>query len=193
MIYLQLFVAYLQVGLFSIGGGHASIPVAQSVVVDGYGWLNLQEFTAMITLSEMTPGPFSINSATYVGTKMGGILGGVVTTLGFLLPSVVICSLLYFVVKRYRKVRAVDGFMQGIRPAVSGLISSAGFSLIVLAILGLSDLSAAKNGVRFNPVALAIFTLAFIIIRKTKINPVLIIILSGVIGAGLYLIFPQFV
>ena len=179
--------------MFSIGGGHASIPVAQSVVVDTMGWLDLEEFTSMITLSEMTPGPFSINSATYVGIKMGGILGGVVATLGFLLPSVVICSLFYFIVKRFRKARAVDGFMQGVRPAVSGLISSAGFSLIMLAIFGLSDLSTAKTNFAFNPVALFIAAAAFVLIRKTKINPVLIIILSGVVGAGLYYIFPQFV
>ena len=96
MIYLELFLAYLQIGLFSIGGGHASIPVAQSVVVDGKGWLNIKEFTDMITISEMTPGPFSVNSATYVGLKMGGILGGIIATLGFLLPSVAICLCIYF-------------------------------------------------------------------------------------------------
>ncbi len=125
MIYLRLLLAFMQIGLFSIGGGHASIPVAESVVVNNYGWLTLDDFTATITISEMTPGPFGINSATYVGLKVGGVFGGIVATIGFLIPSVTICLLLYLVVRRFRKARAVDGLMQGIRPAVAGLISSA--------------------------------------------------------------------
>ncbi|MBR1968475.1 MAG: chromate transporter [Clostridia bacterium] len=189
MIYLKLFLAYLQIGLFSIGGGHASIPVAQSVVVDGQGWLTLEEFTAMITISEMTPGPFGLNSATYVGIKTAGVLGGVISTFAFLIPSFIICTALFLLVKKFRNGRAVNGLMTGIRPAVSGLISSAGVSITILALFGASTLSELKVGFNFNPIALFICAVAFIATGKTKINPVFIILLSGVLGVILYSIF----
>ena len=186
MIYLQLFFAYLQIGLFTIGGGHAAIPVAQSVLVDGYGWLTVKEFTDMITLSEMTPGPFAINSATYVGIKTGGILGGVVATLSFLIPSVVICFSLYFIVKKFRRQKFISGFMAGIKPAVSGLISAAGFTIALTALFGASALNQLKVDFNFDLIALIIATLSVIAVRKTKINPVLVILLSGVFGVLLY-------
>jgi len=189
MIYLELFFAYLQIGLFSIGGGHASIPVASSVVVDGKGWLTVEEFTSMITISEMTPGPFGINSATYVGIKTAGFLGGIISTFAFLVPSFFICIALYLLVKKYSKVRAISGLMQGIRPAVSGLISSAGISLTLLAIFGASTLSALKVQFSFDPIALFIAIIAFVFVRKTKIHPVLVILFSGVLGLIVYSIF----
>lgn len=184
---LQLFFAYVQIGLFSIGGGHASIPVAQGVVVDSLNWLSLDEFTAMISISEMTPGPFALNSATYVGIKVGGILGGIVATLGFLAPSVTICLLLYNIVRRFRRARAVDGLMQGIRPAVAGLISSAGLSIGLLAIFGASTLQTLKTAFSFDVVALGIAVTAFVVSRTVKkINPVIVIILSGAVGMLIY-------
>ncbi len=186
MIYLQLFWAYIQIGLFSIGGGHASIPVAQSMVVDKLGWLTMDEFSAMITLSEMTPGPFSINSATYVGTKMAGTLGGLAALLGFLVPSVVVCSTFYFIYKRFRKMKAIDGLMRGIRPAVAGLIGSAAVSISLLAFFGASTLTAFQTDFALNPVALGIAAVAFVLSRKTKINPVIIILICGVLGVAVY-------
>ncbi len=186
MIYLNLFLAYLQIGLFSIGGGHASIPVAQGVVVDTWGWLNMDEFTDMITISEMTPGPFGINSATFVGTKVGGLLGGIIATVSFLIPSVIICLSLYALISKFRKARGVDGFMQGIRPAVSGLISSAVLSIAMLAILGGSTLNALTVGFNFDYVALILATLSFIATRTLKINPVIIILISGAVGGLTY-------
>lgn len=190
MIYLELFWAYIQIGLFSIGGGHASIPVAQNMIVDNLGWMNLEEFTAMITISEMTPGPFSINSATYVGTKIAGVLGGLVALLGFLVPSIIICSLFFLLFKKYRKMRAIDGLMQGIRPAVSGLISSAGVSLTLLALFGASTLTAFQTGFAFNPIAFGIAVLAFLTVRLTKINPIIVILLSGGLGMLAYSFIP---
>ena len=189
MIYLELFLAYIKIGLFSIGGGHASIPVVQSVIVDGKGWLTIDEFTAMITISEMTPGPFGINSATYVGVKIAGILGGIISTLSFLLPSIFICIGLYLIVKRFRKLRAIDGLMLGIKPAVSGLISSAGLSITLLAILGGSTLSTLKLGISCDAIAIGIAVCAFFITRKTKLNPIIVILLSGVVGLILYTLF----
>ncbi len=189
MIYLELFFAYVQIGLFSIGGGHASIPLAQSVVVDAMGWLNIKEFTDMITISEMTPGPFSVNSATYVGLKMGGIIGGVVATLGFLVPSIAICLSIYLLIKRFKNARIVDGFMQGIRPAVSGVISSAGLGILLFAVFGANNLTAFKTGFSLDIINLLLGTVTFILIRKTKLNPILMILLTGIVGGGIYYLF----
>ncbi len=186
MIYLKLFLAYLQIGLFSIGGGHASIPVAQSVVVDTMGWLNLKEFTDMITISEMTPGPFAVNSATYVGIKMGGTLGGIISTLGFVLPTVALCLAIFLLIKNFRTTRTVNGFMQGIRPAVSGVISSAGLTILLFAVFGANNFNGFLTEINFDFLNLILGVFAFIIIRKTKINSVLMIPITGVVGGIIY-------
>ena len=188
MIYLELLITYLQIGLFSIGGGHASIPIVKAMVVDGKGWMTMQEFTDMITLSEMTPGPFAINSATFIGIKMGGFLGGLVATVSFLIPSVLICLVLYKLIKKYRKLRLVDGFMRGIRPAVTGLISSAGALIVVMALFGANTLAGFQFG-NFNLIAFLIGTICFILLRTTKINSIIVIFIAGALGMLAYSIF----
>ena len=87
MIYLQLFLSFLQVGAFSIGGGYAAMPLIQSQVVTSHGWLTMSEFTDLITIAEMTPGPIAVNSATFVGIRIAGVGGAVIATLGCILPS----------------------------------------------------------------------------------------------------------
>ena len=94
MIYLKLFLSFLQVGVFSIGGGYAAIPIIQSQVVDSNHWLSMGEFTNLVTIAEMTPGPVSINSATFVGIRIAGIPGAIVATLGCILPACIIVSVL---------------------------------------------------------------------------------------------------
>ena len=86
MIYLQLFLSFLQIGAFSFGGGYAAMPLIQSQVVDHHGWLTMQEFTDLITISQMTPGPIAVNSATFVGIQIAGPLGALVATLGSCRP-----------------------------------------------------------------------------------------------------------
>lgn len=102
MIYLELFWVFFQVGAFSIGGGYAAIPIIQSNVVEGKGWLSMTKFTDLITIAEMTPGPIAINSATFVGNQVAGIGGGLVATAGCILPSALIVSLLAFLYYRFR-------------------------------------------------------------------------------------------
>ena len=87
MIYLQLFLSFLQIGLFSFGGGYAAMPLVQGQVVTAHGWLSMSEFTDLITISQMTPGPIAVNSATFVGIKIAGIPGALIATLGCILPS----------------------------------------------------------------------------------------------------------
>lgn len=97
MVLLKLFFAFMQVGLFSIGGGYAAIPIIQSSVVDSFGWLTMDEFTDLITIAEMTPGPIAVNSATFVGNRVGGLLGSIVATLGCIVPAIIIVSLFAWV------------------------------------------------------------------------------------------------
>ena len=92
MIYLQLFISFLQIGLFSIGGGYAAMPLIQNQVVELHPWLTLQEFTDLITIAEMTPGPIAVNSATFVGIRIAGIPGALVATLGCITPALQMIS-----------------------------------------------------------------------------------------------------
>ena len=94
MIWFQLFLSFLQIGLFSFGGGYAAMPLIQEQIVNIHGWLDMDQFTDLITISQMTPGPIAINSATFVGIRIGGIPGALVATLGCILPSCIIVTLL---------------------------------------------------------------------------------------------------
>lgn len=93
MIWFQLFLSFLQIGLFSFGGGYAAMPLIQEQIVNIHGWLDMDQFTDLITISQMTPGPIAINSATFVGIRIGGIPGALVATLGCILPSCIIVTL----------------------------------------------------------------------------------------------------
>ena len=103
MIYLKLFISFLKIGAFSFGGGYAAMPIIQSEVVDTYNWLTLEEFTDLITISQMTPGPIAVNSATFVGIRIGGIPGAIVATLGCILPSSILLIFLSWMYMKYKK------------------------------------------------------------------------------------------
>ena len=102
MIYLELFLSFLQIGLFSFGGGYAAMPLIQGQVVNGHHWLSMTEFTDLITISQMTPGPIAVNSATFVGIRIAGIPGALVATLGCILPSCLIVTLIASFYLKYR-------------------------------------------------------------------------------------------
>ena len=131
MIYLQLFLSFFQIGLFTIGGGYASLPLIKNEVVTNQGWLTMREYTDIITISQITPGPIAINSATFVGTKVGGLLGAIVATLGTVTPSIFIALILAWAYYKYRDIKVVQGILGGLRPAVVALIAAAGLSLFV--------------------------------------------------------------
>ena len=126
MIYLELFLSFLEVGLFSIGGGYAAIPIIQNQVVEKYAWLSLNEFTDLITIAEMTPGPIAVNSATFVGIKIAGILGAIVSTLAVILPSLFIVSILANLYFKYRNIDFMQKILGILRPVIVALIASAG-------------------------------------------------------------------
>lgn len=171
MIYLQLFFSFLQIGMFSFGGGYAAMPLIREQVVSRHGWLDMGEFTNLITISQMTPGPIAINSATFVGTKIAGIQGAVVSTLGCILPSCILVTLLAWLYLKYQKMDLLQEVLKSLRPAVVAMIASAGVSILV---------SAFWNGADTRWVMVGIFVICLILLRKTKWNPVLVMALAGV-------------
>ncbi|MGN0801924.1 MAG: chromate transporter [Candidatus Faecivicinus sp.] len=181
MIYLQLFLSFLQVGLFSIGGGYAAMPLIQSQVVSAHGWLTMNEFTDLITIAEMTPGPIAVNAATFVGVRIAGPGGAVVATLACILPSCFIVSLLAFIYFRYKRLSALQSVLASLRPAVVALIAAAGLSILRLVVFG--DRGASLQSVDW--IGIAIFAAAFVLLRKMKWNPIWVMALCGCARLGL--------
>ena len=182
-VYLQLLWSFFQVGLFSIGGGYAAVPLIKEQVVEHYGWMTMAQFTDIITISEMTPGPVAINSATFVGMRIAGIAGAVIATLGCILPSCVIVLILAYFYFRYQNVSIVQGILGGLRPAVVALIASAGLSILLLAFFGGAEVSFGNIPLdRLDWLAIALFAAALILLRKTKLNPLFIMAGAGILG-----------
>ena len=184
MIYLQLFWSFLQVGLFSVGGGYAAMPLIESQVVQGHGWLTMNEFTDLITIAEMTPGPIAINAATFVGTQVGGLAGSLVATLGCVLPSCVIVLLLALLYRKYRSMKLMQGILSGLRPGVVGLIGAAGASIFALALWNGTLFSFSFSALE--PVSIFLFAAALFALRKWNVNPIFAIFGAGAAGAVLF-------
>lgn len=184
MIYLQLFLSFLQVGLFSVGGGYAAMPIIQSSVVEKYGWLTMSEFTDLITIAEMTPGPIAVNSATFVGIRIAGIGGALTATLGCILPSCIIVSVLALIYIKYKNVSAVQNVLGSLRPAVVALIASAGISILINVVFGSGEISV--SAVEW--LGAVLFAAAFFVLRKFKLNPILVMASCGVISLAVGLI-----
>lgn len=141
MIYLQLFWSFIQIGLFSIGGGYAAMPLIQAQVVQHHAWLTMSEFTDLITIAEMTPGPIAVNSATFVGIRIAGLPGALIATFSCILPSLFIVSLLAFIYYRYKSLSLLQSILASLRPAVVALIASARWNpILVMVLCGVGNL-----------------------------------------------------
>ena len=178
MIYIQLFLSFLQIGLFSVGGGYAAIPLVQSLIVERQGWITMTEFTNLITIAEMTPGPIAVNSATFVGMQIAGILGAIIATLGCILPSCIIVTLLAYVYMKYRNMSLLQGTLASLRPAVVSMIAKAGVTILISAFF----IDGTVNLIRQNVCVemIIFFVVALVLLRKFKINPILAMVLCGV-------------
>ena len=188
MIYLELLWSFMQIGLFSIGGGYAAMPVIQSQVVDLHHWLTLEEFADVITIAEMTPGPIAINSATFVGIQVAGIPGAIVSTLGCVIPSCIIVLTLAFFYYKYKNLRMVQGVLEGLRPAIVALIASAGLSILILSVFGNNGISWAIH--QINWVSVPLFGAALFVLRKWKPSPIVVMLGCGVVGMLVYQLTP---
>lgn len=140
MIYLLLFWEFCKVSVFCVGGGYASMPLIQAGVVDGYHWLTMSEFVDVFTISQMTPGPIGINAATFAGMKTAGLFGGVAATVGFVVPSLCLGITLAKIFLKYGNIGPVRGALNGLRPAVVGLICAASIDFILLALWNTEEL-----------------------------------------------------
>lgn len=184
MLLLKLFFAFIQVGMFSVGGGYAAIPLIQEQIVNIYGLMTMEEFTDLITVAEMTPGPISINSATFVGMRLAGIPGVLLCSIGCIIPSFCICLTLAYFYYKYRTVSGVQVVLGSLRPAVVALIGSAGASILILGLFQTNIKNVVLSDIRY--VELGIFVVALFILRKFKASAISIILGSGVVGVIIY-------
>lgn len=184
MIYLKLFWSFFQIGMFSFGGGYAAMPLIQNQVIDINNWLSLSEFADVITISQMTPGPIGINAATFVGIRVGGFPGAIAATIGCVLPSCIVVLSLAYIYDKYKGLAAVQGILNGLRPAVIAMIASAGLSLVILSFW--SGKSISFKGGEIDFAAVGIVAIALVILRKWKVNPIHVMLGAGVIGLCVY-------
>ena len=177
-MYLELLISFIKVGAFSFGGGYAALPLIQDEVVISHNWLDMSEFTNLITISQMTPGPIAINSATFVGIKIAGIPGAIVATIGCVLPACFIVTTLAWLYIKFRKLDTLQGILTTLRPAVVAMIATAGVSILVSSFWGGEDI--VISGIKIS--AVVIFVICMVLLMKFKMNPILVMLLAGVMN-----------
>ena len=182
MIYLQLFFEFFKTGLFAIGGGLVTIPFLAKMG-ENFGWFTSAELTNMFAISESTPGPIGINMATYVGYKVGGILGGFVATIGEVSPAIIIIMIIAKILKEFKESEYVKSAFLGLRPTVFGLILSAFISIFTSSVIFINNYKQTGNIKDvFDIRTIIIFVLVFLLNKKWKIHPVYYVLLSALIG-----------
>lgn len=178
MILLELFYSFIKIGLFSFGGGYAAIPLINQEIVVNHGWLSLDAFSNVLTISQMTPGPVGINSATFIGIQLAGLPGAIVATLGFVIPSIIIVSILGHLYLKYNGLKIIQEILEGLRPVIIATILAAGLSLFLAAVFESQDFILEN----LNFVKLGLFILALFLTFKYKISPIIIMLLVGLIN-----------
>ena len=190
MIFLELFYAFLKIGLFSFGGGYGMLSVIQNEVVEHHAWLTASEFTDIVAVSQMTPGPIGINSATYVGytavlnatgSEELAIVGSLVASFAVMLPSIVLMLIVSRYFMKYSKHSLVESVFKVLRPAVVGLIASAALLLMTEENFG----SPTETPLQFCA-SVALFIAAFVAMKFYKVSPILILVLAGIFGGVFY-------
>lgn len=180
----RLFIVFLKIGLLSIGGGYAIIPFIQEQAVEKTGWISEKMFTDIITISQMTPGPLAVNTSTFVGLRIGGIPGALAATFGCISCGIVISLLLYRILGTHQKSTYVLEVLNGLKSASLGLIISAAATIILLALYGGNRMFWDVSAVDW--AALSVFTALLFILRRRKVNPVAIMLVSGLLGLVFY-------
>ncbi|MDL2303812.1 chromate transporter [Bacteroides sp. OttesenSCG-928-D19] len=182
MIYLQLFYSFFKIGLFGFGGGYAMLSLIQGEVVTRYNWLSAQEFTDIIAISQMTPGPIGINSATYVGyASTGSVWGSVVATFAVILPSFILMLAISRFFLKYQKHPIVESVFSGLRPAIVGLLAAA-----ALVLMNRENFGSPTADMYSFAISCLLFGVTFVGSFKFKLNPILMIVICGIAGLILY-------
>ena len=189
-IYLSLFLTFLKIGAVSFGGGYGMISLISEEVVS-HGWLTESEFMNFIAVAESTPGPIAVNMATFIGSSQAGLFGSILATLGVVLPSFIIILVVSAVFANLLKFAGVQWALKGVKAVVAGLITATGLTMMLSCILGTKTI---KNPIAFDYKALVIFGLVVIIafsynkLFKKKISPIVLILISAILGILLYAI-----
>ena len=169
---LDLFLAFFKIGLFSFGGGYAMLPFIQEQTIEVHGWLTTSEFLDILGIAQVTPGPISINSATFIGYKLEGILGALISTFAVILPSFIIVMIISFFFKKFQQSKIIQDIFRGLRPIVLGLVASAAVSI--------------GKDVLLDYKSIIIAIIIFLLLTFKKVNTIAIIVLAGVLGVLFY-------
>ena len=178
MIYLQLFLQFMMIGILAFGGGYAVLPLIQQQCVNISGWLTMTEFSDLLTISQITPGPIAINSASFVGMKVAGTLGAVTATLGFMLPPFIITSIIYWIFKKYGNLNFMQDLLGGLKPGAVALIAVAAFDVLKDSLWAGGKIILANTDIFSGVLALG----AFFVMRKFKFGVIKTILSCGVVG-----------
>ena len=182
MIYLQLFWEFFKTGLFSVGGGLATLPFL-SRMSSRFGWFTQEDLGNMLAVSESTPGPIGVNMATYVGNLTGGIVGGLVATMALILPSYLVILMIATVMERFRKNRYVQGAMSLLRPASVGMVSAAVLGVLQSVLLNVDAVKALQwNQMVFLPSLIVFLVLLVLYTKFNKLHPVVILAIGAAAG-----------
>lgn len=191
MIYLKLFLIFLEIGAVSFGGGYGMISVIRDKVLSA-GFLSEEQLMNFIAVAESTPGPIAINMATFIGSSQGGFLGALLATLGVILPAFLIILLIAAILKNFLQYKGVQGFLSGVRPAVAALILATAVTMGIKTIFGLGDIHGTFS---FHYKALIILAVLLAVgagskyLLKKKASPILMILISAGLGVLLYGVF----
>ena len=179
MIYLQLLWVFVKIGVLGFGGGYAMLSLIQHEVVDNYAWMTTTEFADMVAISQMTPGPISINMATYAGYTVGGFAGSLLASFAICLPSIIMVYLIIRLFMNKKSSVLMGNLLKGLKPAIAGLIFAAGLSMM-------NTQNFVQIGKGENNISIVICVLAFVASYFFKANPIILIVLSGILGFVVY-------
>lgn len=183
MLYLQLYTVFFKIGLFSFGGGLSMLPLIEKELLLR-AWMTRGEFLDLVSVAQMTPGAIAVNSATYVGNDLAGFVGGVIATAGVITPSIVIILILSSILSRFKGNVYKDAFFLGLKPITVGLIGYAGYTIGAATFVTSTSTEVIKaiSDYSINYMTIIIGLIAFILLNKTKFNPIWMIFLSGFLG-----------
>ncbi len=186
MSLLHLFFIFFYIGLFAIGGGLVAATFMQQTLVEQYQLLSAEKFYSMLAISESTPGPIGINLATFIGMELYGPVGAVVVTLGEILPSLIVIMLIARFFSRFQDRPLVKAAFSALRPATSGMVLIALVQVFTISLLNMQAFQAGGGGMQafFNWPAVALFEVCLVILFKTKLHPVVIIVLGAAFGVA---------
>ena len=169
MIFWQLFYSFFYIGLFSFGGGYASMPLIIEQAITLHHWIDMKMFTNLFTISQMTPGPIAINGSTFVGMRVAGFWGAIIATVGCVLPSCIIVTLLAIIYTKYKDIVWLKEVLSYLRPAVIAMIAMSGITLFIEAV----------HPAHFSYYSVIVFVISFVLLVKYKVNPILIMFACG--------------